>query len=355
MFALHYFTFEQVIDITDGTDNNTDNTTGKYEILLTYRLQKDNTTDIYRDANMTFYIYTYNEYTQINDQPTLDNIVPLDSDNTDYYKRFAYYYSNSGTSTAKPNDGTNKSKETSFYYATKEEQEIDRTKLLFPTITFNPEHYLLTINRVLYKTTETIRMSFATNPANTSGTLTMWKESNGVTTALPSITLTPDATTKKYQCTITLDSVGEYTISKTFIRYDRIADNNASRVYEQISPQNVEYRFKDSDPNNNTQNITLPEYLAFNGYQTFYTPKYGETKVLYDNTTDSGVVYSPNYGYRTDLITTKPKPSDTTTTPSNDDTTNDDTTEGDTTNDNTTKYDTTEVTKFLNKIQRKRR
>ena len=299
-----YSTFQQIIDI-----NN--NTTGKYEIIVNYRLLIDNATDVQRTQIMTFYVHTYNEYNQMNDQPTFDNITPINTGvaNSQYYKQFAHYYTNSGTYSATNENNTNP--ETTFHYV--EKQSTDTTKLLYPTITFNPEHYLLTIERVLYKTTETTTMAFTvtsdTNDfTNPSYTLTLSTTINGVTQSISPIESSVTYNNGKFTATITLRDVGEYTIKKQFVRIDGIANRTNGtgfqRLYNTVAPENVEYRFTGNDSSNSSQNITLPERLEINGYQTLYTPSYGKTTPLYKE--NDNTVYSPNFGYYNGLITTKP-------------------------------------------------
>ncbi len=276
-----------------------DNPEGRYDIAITYR---DNTggVGIEQTIYFSFYAITEATYTKINEQPTLNDAIPNVEGRAGYYKIFSYNYDNSNTKVAVEtiDELTGAS---SFDY-TGEHSSNDR--LYYPTLTFNPEKYLLTIERVLYKSVERTTMTFSTLSTDggitENGTLTLTTTLNGNTTrkTIP-VTKNSDG---KYIVSLELTRVGEYTITKTFqLRTGTVnTTNGLSAQYVPVSAENVLTSAGESEED--SQNITLPEFLAISGYQTNYAITSTTTSIMYndsysDNEYLEGHIYSTNYNF----------------------------------------------------------
>ena len=228
-----------------------DDVEGFYELKIKYSVVGGETG---LDAYFSFYMFRTDTFNPIYEKPTLENVEKIAFTNSqDLNNPILNYFNFNNNSTVAYNG--------SEFANTK-----NSNKLLYPTLTYNPEKFNINYRYTRYGYIEEVTTSFSEGILTVENTITGKEGKQTSTFVIPKIS-------NKYSVQIVFDEVGEYTITKT-----------ANLTYKAFNNQTNEIETKTKEINNKiSKDLLQSETLIINGYVPQYAKTQDENATMYSD------------------------------------------------------------------------
>ena len=279
---LHDTYYTRYATTNNTPTNNIDLPEGKYSVKVEYI---DHSTTQMQSVQMSFYIVTEKTYNAVSTRPSFDDTYKITQAENSTYSTLHYFnFSNV------QNNGTG--------YIPTDKYGVQRAntqqELYYPTLTFDPERYIISYKYSLYNYEESVTMNFAV----TTSIVNNIKVDAGTLTVTTS-TSTGQVNTRRYSLTkngdrfcvsIQFKRVGTYDFSKV-LRL-RAGEMYSQAVY--ITPQ--------ANVISENANIIKSERLIINGYTAKYALTSTQTAPLYNDTYSYATMTDPDLQTQSNVI-----------------------------------------------------